>query len=314
MIIIIFFHDLPFRICIKMWVILLSGNSISTKPNYPVKKILVPTDFSAYADTALKFAINIAKKQDSEIVLLNVIITPVIWSKLTREQENLYPETKAAISKAKEDLSTRIKEIKAAGLEGRSHLQFSDGKEQVSQYLTKESFDLVVMGSHGSYGFKEHMLGSNTYNMLRNSQIPVLVVKRDRNPEALKKVIFATDFKNPSGKAFRKMMNIIQALGLTLEILYVNTPGEFLEDDQILDLGNGYLREFGPFPYEVNIYSAYRVERGIMQFAKKVEADAVALITHGRNDLQQLFLPSVAENLISYLELPVFSLNVNAMD
>lgn len=277
-----------------------------------MKKILVPTDFSAYADTALKFAINIAKKQDSEIVLLHVIITPVIWSKLTREQENLYPETKSAINKAKEEISKRLKEIKSFGIEGRSHLQYGDGKEQVSQYLGKEPFDLVVMGSHGKYGFKEHMLGSNTYNMLRNSQIPVMVVKRDRNPEVLKKVVFATDLKNSSGKAFQVMMKVIQDLGLTPEVLYVNTPGDFLEDEQILDLGNGYLNEFGPYSYDVNIYSAYRVERGIMQFAKKIEADAVALITHGRNDLQQLFLPSVTENLISYLDLPVFSLNINS--
>ncbi len=278
-----------------------------------MKKILVPTDFSAYADTALKFATNIAQKHNSEIVLLHVLITPVIWSKLTREQENLYPETKTAINKAKEELSKRLKEVRTLGLEGRSHMQFSDGKEQVSQYLTKEQFDLVVMGSHGNYGFKDHMLGSNTYNMLRNSHIPVMVVKRDRKPDALKKVVFATDLKNPSGKAFQVMMNMIQSLDLTPEVLYVNTPGDFLEDEQIIELGNGFLNEFGPYPYDVNIYSAYRVERGIMQFAKKVEADGVALITHGRNDLQQLFLPSVAENLISYLDLPVFSLNVNAM-
>jgi nucleotide-binding universal stress UspA family protein len=278
-----------------------------------MKKLLVPTDFSPYADTALKFAISIAQKHQSEILLLHVQITPVIWSKLTTDQENLYPETKALMNKAKEELSLRLKQIKANGLEGRSQIQFSDGKEQVSQYISREKFDMVIMGSHGNYGFKEHMLGSNTYNVLRNSNIPVLVVKRDRNPEVLKKVVFATDFKNPSGKAFRVMIDMIQSLGLTAEVLYVNTPSDFLEDDQIIDLGKGFLNEFGPYPNEVNIYSAYRVERGIMQFAKKVEADAVALITHGRNDLQQLFLPSVAENLISYLDLPVFSLNVNAM-
>jgi nucleotide-binding universal stress UspA family protein len=54
-----------------------------------MKKILVPTDFSSYADAALQFASEMAKKYEAEILLIHVLVTPVNWDKLTKEQENL---------------------------------------------------------------------------------------------------------------------------------------------------------------------------------------------------------------------------------
>lgn len=279
-----------------------------------MKKILVPTDFSTYADAALQFATSIAKKHQAEVVLMHVLITPVNWSKLNKEQEKLYPETKSAINKAKEELAKRIKGVQSSGLEARSHIHYSDGKELVVNYLGMEHIDLIVMGSHGKYGFKEHVLGSNTYTILRKSGIPVFVVKENHGMTPLKKVVLATDFKAPSGKAFRDMIDVIKMMGSNPELLYVNTPSDFLEDEQIRELGEEFLKKFGPYSFPMHIYSAYRVERGIIQFAQREMADAVAVITHGRNDLQQLFSPSVVENLISYLDLPVLSLKVTEMD
>ena len=55
---------------------------MNTKPKFKkMKKILVPTDFSAHAENALDLAAQIARRGDSEIILLNVIDHPtgVLW-------------------------------------------------------------------------------------------------------------------------------------------------------------------------------------------------------------------------------------------
>lgn len=279
---------------------------------YPIlmKKILVPTDFSPYADAALEFAIMIAQKNKAEILLMHVLLTPVNWAKLTKEQENLFPDTQAAIKQARILLADRVRETQSKGVPASDDLHFSDGKEHIIRYLNMVNIELIVMGSHGKYGFKEHVLGSNTYTVLRKSRIPVFVVKVADKPFHLKKVVMATDFKNASGKAFQEITDIVRMVGAEPELLYVNTPADFLENSQIMQLADEFLSQFGNYDYPIHIYSAYKVERGIIQFAKKTGADAVAIITHGRNDLQQLFSPSVTENLISYLDLPVLSLNI----
>lgn len=251
-----------------------------------MKKILVPTDFSPYADAALDFAQQIAKRHKAEILLIHVVLTPVNWAKLSKEQESLFPDTKAAIRHAKNNLSARIQKIREEGVEASEYLHFSDGKEQIIRLLSLVKVDLVVMGSHGKYGFKEHVLGSNTYTVLRKAGVPVFVVKQSDRSFQLRKVVLATDFKPQSGRAFQTIADIIRLVGAEPVLLYVNTPANFLEDSRINQLGKEFLDKFATYDYTIHIYSAYKVERGIIQFAEKIEADATAIITHGKNDLQ----------------------------
>ncbi len=54
--------------------------------------------------------------------------------------------------------------------------------------------DLIVMGSHGASGFQEMFIGSNTEKVVRNSDVPVLVVKREEPEFKADKFVFASDF------------------------------------------------------------------------------------------------------------------------
>lgn len=279
-----------------------------------MKKLLVPTDFSAYADAALEFATQLAKKHEAEILLLNVILTPVNWTKLTKEQEALYPDTLEVIHNAKREMKVRIAKTEEAGVRISKLIHFSDGKERLISFLSSEKIDMVVMGSHGKYGFKSHVLGSNTYTVLRKAGIPVFVVKPTKDPFRFKKVILATDFKDASGKAFQTLGDIVRFMGASPEVLFVNTPANFMENAQIQQIGEAFLKKFAYYSHDIKIYSAYNVERGIIQCAQEPDVDAVAVITHGKTDLQQLFSPSVTENLVTHLNKPVLSLNVTALE
>lgn len=48
----------------------------------------------------------------------------------------------------------------------------------ISQVSKDYEIDLIVMGSHGSSGIQELLIGSNTEKVIRNSEIPVLVIKK----------------------------------------------------------------------------------------------------------------------------------------
>ncbi|WP_073097827.1 universal stress protein [Cyclobacterium lianum] len=279
-----------------------------------MKKLLVPTDFSPHADAALDLAIRLAKKVEAEILIIHVVLTPVNWAKLSKEQEKLFPDTLDVIRKAKIELKTRKDKVGALGLDVREQIHFSDGKERIINYLALEKIDMVIMGSHGRYGFKSHVLGSNTYTVLRKSDIPVIVVKPDKGDYNFKKVVLATDFREDSGKAFQLLGDTIRLIGGEPELLFVNTPANFMEEEQIRSLGAKFLEKYSFYTHKVHIYGAYNVERGIIQYAKAANADAVAVVTHGKTDLQQLFSPSVTENLVTYLDKPVISLNVTAKD
>ena len=273
-----------------------------------MKKILIPTDFSTCAKAAEDYAFNLDKKIKAELVFLHIVITPVDWAKLTKEQEGFFPETRAAITHAKEKLKVLLSRAESEGINARKLLVFNDGNEKIHKYVESEHIDLVVMGSHGQYGFKEHMLGSNTYGMIRRSSVPVFVVKESNDKTAINKLVFATNFREETGSSFRSAEELAETLGAKLEILFVNTPTYFMETNDIINLGRSYLKEFGNYAYDIHIIDAFKEERGIIQFAEKSKADGIAVITFGKSDLMQYFSPSITENLIAMTDLPVVSI------
>jgi nucleotide-binding universal stress UspA family protein len=273
-----------------------------------MKKILIPTDFSECAKNAEKFALFLAEKIEAELVFLHVIHTPVDWSKLTKEQEKFFPDAKENISQAKVNLNQLVKFAESKGIQSRYVLIFNNTNEKIHKYVEDEKIDMVVMGSHGIYGFKDHVLGTNTYSMLRNATVPVLVVKKLPETIKLEKLVFATNFREETGPTFRKVENLSEILQVPIKVLYVNTPTYFLETNDILSIGESYLNEFASYQHEIHIIDSFKEERGIIQFAEKINADGIAVITYGKSDFKQYFSPSVTENLIGLTDLPIFSI------
>ncbi|MCL6258732.1 universal stress protein [Aquiflexum sp. TKW24L] len=273
-----------------------------------MKKILVPTDFSDCAKNAEKYAFFLAQKIDAELVFLHVINTPVDWSKLTKEQENLFPDAKEEIAQSKQKLNDLVKQAGALGIKSRKILIFNNSNEKIHRYVEAEHIDMVVMGSHGVYGFKDYILGTNTYSMLRNSKVPVIVVKNLPEKLKLEKLVLATNFKEETGPTFKMVENLAEILQVKLKVVYINTPTYFLETNDILNFGKEFLNEFAIYAHEINIIDSFKEERGILQFAEKINSDGIAIITYGKSDLKQYFSPSITENLIGLTELPVISI------
>jgi len=273
-----------------------------------MKKILVPTDFSACASAAENYAFQLAKKADAEMVFLHIITTPVDWSKLNKEQENLFPDTKKAIAEAKIKLNELVKKAVQQGILSTKLLIYNNGNVKIHEFVTSEKIDLVVMGSHGQYGFKDHILGTNTYSMLRRSKVPVIVVKEKTEKTNLKTLVVATNLREETGTSFRLIEKMAEAFGVKIQMVYVNTPTYFLETHDILNLGKEYLREFANYGHEINVIDAFKEERGILQFAANLNADGIAVVTAGKSDLMQYFSPSITENLISMTDIPVISI------
>ena len=45
--------------------------------------------------------------------------------------------------------------------------------KKILSYVTENSIDLIVMGSHGARGLREYVVGSNAEKIVRSSPVPV---------------------------------------------------------------------------------------------------------------------------------------------
>ena len=58
-------------------------------------------------------------------------------------------------------------------------IQFEMAFDGIVKNGKAHNADLIVMGSHGANGFQEMFIGSNTEKVVRNADVPVLVIKRE---------------------------------------------------------------------------------------------------------------------------------------
>jgi nucleotide-binding universal stress UspA family protein len=274
-----------------------------------MKKILIPTDFSQNAEYALKVAAQIAKKNGGEIILLHMLELPHQASDAIGSGTDI-PELmffKNAAIKRLEDL---MDEDYLDGLKVSEIVQFEmafDGILRISQI---NNVDLIVMGSHGASGYKEMFIGSNAEKVVRNSEVPVLIIKKDEGEFDVNDFVFASDFNDEAKKPFEKAVEFANKFDATLHLVMVNTPNNFKSTTVAEETMKNFLSNFNVNKVATHIYNETNVEKGILNFADKVGADLIGMSTHGRKGLSHFFNGSISEDLVNHAKLPVVTFKI----
>jgi nucleotide-binding universal stress UspA family protein len=276
-----------------------------------MKNILVPTDFSDCAKAAEDIGFKIAKKANAEIHFLHLLTTPTDWVKLTLEKEKLYPETKAKIGTAKNELNELRKRAKKAGVVSKEFLVFDKNKVEITDHIEHHKHDFIIMGSHGTHGIKE-VLGSNTQKVVRNAKVPVLVLKDKLSDINFKNIVFASTFQEDVHQSFHKVIEFADLMGAQIHLLNVNLPFHFIESDEAEENMNVFMKSCPRGNCTINIYNALNEERGIQKFAKKINADVISLTTHGKSGFMKMISPSITESLVNHSSFPILSVNIHA--
>lgn len=276
-----------------------------------MKKILVPVDFSKQAEYACKVAATIAKKTDSEIILLHMLdipsasIDPASGGNLQGGAQNIY---------YLKGIHKEFEKFKALpffeGLTIIETVRFRKAFEGVIEESKKNNVDLIVMGSQGATGLKEMLVGSNTEKVVRYSHIPVLVIKQDIENFEFKNMIFASDFGAESKANFQKVLDFITKFDVKLHLLFVNTIRNFESTKVSNERLENYVSSFDIKDYTLNIYNDSTIEEGILNFGKQINADVIGIYTHGRSGLSQLFNESISKELANHALRPVITFKV----
>ncbi len=273
-----------------------------------MKNILIPTDFSPCAKVAENIGLEIAKLAQAEIHFLHIVSTPIEWIKLPLEREELYPETKAEIAKAKSELNSLVSRATKLGLKSSQFLVFDKNREEIERHIKHHHHDFVVMGTHGTKGFKE-LIGSNTQKVIRASTVPTLIVKENQNDFSVKNIVFASNFESDAINPFLEVSKFAELLKAQIHLLYVNMPFSFIETDEAHAKMSSFLSKCGGNSCSLNIYNALNEERGIEKFSESIKADIIALTTHGKTGFSKLLSPSICESLANHTNTPVLSIN-----
>jgi len=146
----------------------------------PIKRILVPVDFSSPSEHATEYALGLAETLGADIALMHTYSLPVYA--LPDGGVMVGPEYAARVSSAAQtSLDDCVARYSGRGVEVTGHLAEGVPHEEVARLAAELNAQMVVMGTHGRSGMRHLLLGSVTERVVRTSKVPVLTVRLDRH-------------------------------------------------------------------------------------------------------------------------------------
>lgn len=143
--------------------------------------IVVPTDGSEHAEQAARRGFALAREHDAAVHVVCAADTGPIG-------DVRLPGDDASAAEAFTERATRYVE-RTAELADRDDLDVTTAviegpaKDEIVDYASAVSADLIAMGTRGRGGVERLMLGSVTEHVVRTSDVDVLVVHTDGDPD-----------------------------------------------------------------------------------------------------------------------------------
>jgi len=279
-----------------------------------MKKILSPTDFSVNATHAAEYAYQLAKDIKADILLCNAVSLP---SEIPQAGFVTWPmeENDVLIS----DSDSELKRLKAH-LEQHDHgdsfrpaITFVNKAgtvtDVVTQVVSTEQIDLVVIGTHASDGLSSFLLGNHSHNMIDSGLKKLLLIPFAAKLKPIKKIAYAIDLENAE-KDLNEVYELIPlAKALNAEILVTHiyngkdTSAEFKKwmTSFLTDISNN-----ADYP---NIY--YRIvnsaspEKGLTWLSEHGQVDILAMHHHQHGFFDTLFNGSHTQKMANQLSIPL---------
>jgi nucleotide-binding universal stress UspA family protein len=277
-----------------------------------MKHILVPTDFSSCAGAAADAAITISQKSHSDILFLHYMSIPTSWLQLDSGHDKIYPDITQEVNEATENLKALVARAKDKGVESDFFLAFNESTSNISRYIQEQVIDMVIMGSHGASGVRELFIGSNAQRIVRQSPVPVLIIKNEMSHIENVGLTFVSDFEAESIKPFEQLLNVAEVLEAKVNLVYFNTPAYFVDTWEIEQRMESFEFMAGKQLGSIDIINTYVFEDGLVRYTEEQENPIIAMATHGRHGVSRVFYGSVTEKAVNHLSVPVLSMKISS--
>jgi nucleotide-binding universal stress UspA family protein len=270
-------------------------------------KIILPTDFSKNARSAIEYAIGMFSYEDVEYILLNTFEDPYtttdiiisIKDILSRQsKEGLKKEYDYFKKKYPSDLFVLKKQTKFGKL--------SDAINSISK---NENIDYVVMGTKGSSGMENVFLGSTTLDVIKKTNCPTLVIPENTIYAPPLKIALATDYNElKNNTAFNPLTKIAKQYNSEILIVNVSSEAELVSPkEEINGINMHYTLE--KIPHHFYDITHVDIVEGLVQFNHKHDVDMIALISRHHSFFERIFHNSITKQLTKLADVPLLILH-----
>lgn len=273
-----------------------------------MKKLLVPCDFSIPSLHAFQFALDAAAQVNGTVHVLHVVELPVLHDSVLMPvlsfEQDLFQELR---KKAETQFAIINKKFNKNAVNVVSEVQFGKISDMIRNYTKEHEVDTIIMGSHGATGAREFFIGSNAEKIVRQADVPVLVLK-DEYKGSIKNIVFPNTLETEDQEDLVQKIKALQHFFKAhLHIVWINTPVNFTTDMETRQRLEKFVKRYQFKDYSVNIYNHLNPEDGIIEFSKLIDAGLIAMGTHGRTGIAHMIHGSLTESLVNHTDKLVWS-------
>ena len=272
-----------------------------------MKDIVVAIDFSKGSTHALEYAIELANHTHANVSM--------VWvDNLNGTEAGFAAESKELRNEAKGNFDELIEKYKDKLVHGKLITKVRKGRvyQELANFVKQNDCCLLIVGTHGTSGFEEFWIGTDAFRIVSSITSPVITVKYNyeikrgyrkillpvyNTAQTLQKVCFTAD--------------LARATGADINILAVNSSG-LKSLNRIVDVNvakvEKHLEEKG-VNYIIDRINSKNIGADIIDHARKVDADLIAIMTDTQDQASSIMLGPIAQQLINNSPVPVLSIH-----
>lgn len=268
-----------------------------------MKKFLVPVDFSEASIHAAAYAVKLVKSIPDAHIILYHVYSKLLFATLSSTEEGSRQQvSEHELNQIKEQISNGFESISCVAEDG-SFI------ENIYAYTMSHDVDMVIMGITGSSKISQVFMGTNTLNVIRNLNCPVMIIPPHAAYTGLRRVAFTSDFKDVARTTpFGGLSQILDTFHPKLDILnvdsehYVELTEEFKIEREAMELKlNAYNPEF-------SFLRAFDFLDGINEFVEAKGVDAIITVPRKHSFLSQVFKTSHTKKLAYHSTVPIIAI------
>ncbi len=273
-----------------------------------MNKILFPTDFSKTAKNAYLYALTMAKAIDAEIVVMHSFLIPLIdesgipanfkeiFDMITIQNQERLDEHLLFLNK--------IARKKGYGnVLSSAVLRSGDLHASMKQVVEEEGINLVVMGTSGTTGWFESILGSQTGDAIVSLDVPVMSIPLGLKYAKIQTIGFANLYREKDFVALQKLCIMTAPFQSTIKSIFVKKPHSEVTQVQI----DGWEARCNHLNVQFFVIPDDDVRETIDDFITNQNIDVMAMLTEKRGFFEELFNSSLTQKLSNKLDIPILA-------
>jgi len=273
-----------------------------------MKRIVVAVDFSSGSIHALEYAINIANKVKSEIMM--------IWVDKTDTPESIYSVLK---KNYRDEVIKRFNELvdkyQPVCTGGKLEFKLRKGKvyyEIVTTAKTKKA-ELIVTGSHGVSGFEEYWIGSNANRIVASAGCPVITVRNGFEiKDNLETIVMPIDNSNHTLIKVPFTARIAKIFNAKVHIYAIYTTNLKTMHHRVENFAEKAMKYLAKenVSYTLEFVHSQSSTKAAIDYAKGLNADLISIVTEQDERKETGLIAPCAQQLVNHSPIPVLSVHV----